>query len=261
MSNQIQNKLSQFEVQPPEGVWNRVANALDDIVLAHTGEMLANIEVEPNKDVWNTIQRQLDGARPAKVIPFHKKYARPLKYGSAVAIFAIIALVTNLLISKRTVSETPAESMAKKVEAMPGNQPPHNDSNAAVDDQRDLAVVNTINYTVNHKNRPQFNRKPATLQPTLLGITSPTDNLVPKIAKRSTIIAFNQNDDKYMAYSMEDGQAVKLPKKMFDALTCPTKDVSCLQKIKQIQEKIAASALIADFTGVLDILNNLGENQ
>ena len=108
MSNQIQNKLSQFEVQPPEGVWNRVANALDDIVLAHTGEMLANIEVEPNKDVWNTIQRQLDGARPAKVIPFHKKYARPLKYGSAVAIFVIIALVTNLLISKRTVSETPA---------------------------------------------------------------------------------------------------------------------------------------------------------
>ena len=48
---------------------------------------------------------------------------------------------------------------------------------------------------------------------------------------------------------------------MYDAITCPNKDVSCLEKIKQLQEKMAASTMFADFTGVLDILDNLGENQ
>jgi hypothetical protein len=159
------------------------------------------------------------------------------------------------------VSETPVETMAKKVDATPGNQTGKPVPNTSAADTHHIALTEPISLKNSHKIQAPIKRKPTSLSPTLLGITSTTDNLVPKIAKRNTVIAFNEDDEKYMAYSREDGNAVKLPKKMFDALTCPTKDVGCLQRIKQLQEKIAASALFADFTGVLDILNNLGENQ
>jgi hypothetical protein len=265
MSNQIQNKLSQFEVQPPEGVWNRVADALDNLVLADTGRKLTEVEVQPEAGIWNRIVRQLDGVAPAKVIPFYKKYSRPLKYGSAVAMFAFIALVANLLVSKKGVSETMTDPMVgptiNKVHQVPAKETTGSFPKSDIAGKEDIAAAQEITASNQGKNDGLKKRNSLMLRPTLLGITSTTDNLVPKVARRNTIIAFNEDDEKYMAYSMEDGNAVKLPKKMFDALTCPTKDVGCLQRIRQLQEKIAASALFADFTGVLDILNNLGENQ
>jgi hypothetical protein len=62
-------------------------------------------------------------------------------------------------------------------------------------------------------------------------------------------------------YSDGDGNVVRLPKKIFNAFACPTEDVMCKQKLQRLKEKFAASAMTADFTGVLQILKSLQENQ
>ena len=262
MDNQIQNKLSQFEVQPPEGSWQRLADALDENTLRGIGNKLSQLEVLPNQDAWSRINSHLNNAAPARVIPFHRKYAKHLKYGSAVAVFAAVALVSNLLISKKTGSEITVPSTVKNILNTPRNQ---QQQDAAVEfpvtTDRDVAVNETAPLTSRHKNFAYTRKERSELTPTMAGLVSSGNNVIPQYAHRNTIIAFNEDSDRYMAYSMDNGNAIKLPKKMYDAITCPTKDANCLQKIKQLQEKMAASALLADFTGVLDILNNLGENQ
>jgi hypothetical protein len=259
MDNQIQNKLFQLEVQPPEEVWGRIADAMDDQTLAGVGTRLSSFEASPAENIWNNINSEL--GTPAKVIPFHKRYSRPIKYGSAAAIIAAIALTGNLLISKKTVSEVPGQTTVKTMlEKARDQQKQPSISEQPSSGQHDVAVEITSHIDPD-RNFVYPKRKLSQFTPSVPEIASSTDNIIPKFAKRNTVIAFNDDSDKYMAFAMEDGNAIKLPKKMYDAITCPTKDVACLQKIKQLQEKMAASALFADFTGVLDILNNLGENQ
>ena len=76
MDNQIQNKLSQFEVQPPERSWERLAEVLDDNSFQGVGNKLSQLEVSPSHTIWKRINAYLDNAIPAKVIPFHRKYAK-----------------------------------------------------------------------------------------------------------------------------------------------------------------------------------------
>jgi hypothetical protein len=64
-----------------------------------------------------------------------------------------------------------------------------------------------------------------------------------------------------MIYSDGDGNAVRLPKKIFSAFACPTEDIKCKQRLQQLREKFAESAMTADFTGLLQILKSLQENQ
>jgi hypothetical protein len=64
-----------------------------------------------------------------------------------------------------------------------------------------------------------------------------------------------------MIYSDGDGNVVRLPKKLFNAFACPTGDISCKQRLQQLREKFAESAVTADFNGLLQILKSLQENQ
>ena len=62
-------------------------------------------------------------------------------------------------------------------------------------------------------------------------------------------------------YSDGDGNAMRLPKKLFDFISCVKEDVSCKQEMQQWQQQFAAAVLTTDFTGVLEILKTLKENQ
>ena len=64
-----------------------------------------------------------------------------------------------------------------------------------------------------------------------------------------------------MIYSDDDGNAIRLPKKIFSAFACPTEDLICKRRLQQLREKFAASAMTTDFNGVLQILKSLQENQ
>jgi hypothetical protein len=264
MDNQIQNKLSQFEVQPPEAVWQYLTDALDEKTLEALGNRLSQFEVLPQDHSWNSIAAQLGDTAPARIIPFHRKYAKPLKYASAVAIFTAVALIFNLMISKKTESEPTVQANVKKIlNADQDRQREEVVTGSPVSDERDGAVAGISTYSTGGRSMVYAGarRKISDFTPTLGEPTAASVTVIPGCAERNTAIAFSKDADRYMAYRLENGSAIKLPKKMYDAITCPNKDINCLQKIKELQEKMAASTMLADFTGVLDMLDNLGENQ
>jgi hypothetical protein len=259
MSNDIQKKLSQFEAQPPQKVWDKIAIALDQNEFGMLGERLSQFESMPTSIIWNKINEDLDKKTQAKIIPFYKKHATTLRYGSAIAIFVVIATVVSLFISKKTISEVPSQNIANSKQPVI-KKDQQKISEDDLQDENEKITLQALN-----KPEKQFHTQRRdntfTTSSSALGFILSIDKLIPKFAKRTTAIAFNSPVDKYMVYSNENGSAVKLPKKLFDAIACPAQDVICQKKFKQMQEKFAASALTTGFTGVLDILNKLGENQ
>ncbi len=262
MNKDIQNKLAQFEAQPPPEAWNKIAAALDDS-LKNAAVRLQDLEVSPPLQTWSQISHQLDEKSKTPVIPFYKKYSNALMIGSAAAVLALIVFLSGVLSNKETVTEPSfrevVQNMRPSIET---------EKSTAGQDLQTSEETNETAYTNARKSvkqkagvEPEDKRDIETLSFASHHYVAPVEKLIPDCVERNSALAFTHPVDKYMVYSREDGNAVKLPKKLFDAVACPSKDAECKIKLKQVQEKFAASAFTADFTGVLDIINNLGENQ
>jgi hypothetical protein len=257
MNDQIQNKLLQYEAQPPDRTWDEIAAALDSGA-GTFADKLYRFEQTPRDTAWQKIHAQLD-ARPA-AIPFHKRYSRPLKYSATIAAMVVIAVLLSLLISKKTVSEGVATTIKQTPASRNGNNISTAPQNTEEQKQISIARLNT-NKHVGHIKlsaaKASFWLGP---EPTLRPVAM-LNNIVPEVAERSTAIDYSTPVDKYMMYSDGDGNPIRLPKKLYDAFACATDRINCKQKIKRLQEQAAAAAMSTDFTGILDVLNKLEENQ
>ena len=91
MSNDLQNKIINYEVIPPAGVWDKIAYALDESELSNEfPARLYGAEVTPPVSAWNKIATALDIqheiAKPLSRIIF------PIfKYAAAAAIIGFVA--------------------------------------------------------------------------------------------------------------------------------------------------------------------------
>jgi hypothetical protein len=257
MSNQLQHKLFNYEAPPPEGAWNNIAASLDENVSLILSEKLYQYEETPSSIVWQNISSQLDNSvsEQAKVVPFYIQYRRPLKYSGAVAIFIFLAVVTSLFISKKTESEVPPQGISNATTQKDTSKPLSNVS----EENHPLAQLS-------EKNKPEYlitKSKVSIIRQEEDQTSSPSsfESFLPQQAEKNEMVSSSVSSDKYMMYSDGDGNVVRLPKKIFNAFACPTEDVMCKQKLQRLKEKFAASAMTADFTGVLQILKSLQENQ
>ena len=260
MSNQIQHKLSNYEVQPPARAWDEIEAALDNGINTSFADKLYSFEQKPPHTTWQKISSQLGliSKETARVVPFFKKYSKPLKYSTAVAAFIILAILTSLFISKKTVSEGMVNISVPSIEnkiadstiEIQNNQSPQQISIARLNTQKRVGHIRLSSMKSSMWLGPE----------TSLKSTASVERIVPQYAERTNSIDYS-SDDKYMIYSEEDGNAVRLPKKLFDAFACNTDRITCKQKLKKWQEQVAASAMKTDFTGILDMLNKLQQNQ
>ena len=67
MSNEIQNKLLQYEAEPGLKVWEKIVMALDGNELPSVREKLSQFETSPASKVWNKIADRLDKIKPAVI--------------------------------------------------------------------------------------------------------------------------------------------------------------------------------------------------
>lgn len=257
MSSQLQHKLLRYEVQPPDGVWNKIAASLDENVSFTLSKKLDQYKEEPSRSVWQNISSQLDHSvfEKAKVVPFYVRYRKPLKYSGAVAIFIFLAVLTSLFVSRKTESDLPPRGIANV------NTTKKNTSKPS-----EISKGNNTVAQSTEKNKPEHRitkskasgvRQEELHNPAFL----PFENFFPQQAERNKIISSSVSSDKYMIYSDGNGNVVRLPKKIFNAFACPADDVICKQRLRQLKEKFAASAMTTDFTGLLQILKSLQENQ
>ena len=257
MSSQLQHKLLYYEVPAPAGVWDKIAASLDENNSLTLPEKLYRFEEEPSPLIWKNISSQLDNSvtRQARVVPFYIRFRRPLKYSGAVAIFIFVAVLTSLFISKKTESEVPAVGVTANISAKKGSISPSDSSRKA----------NSV-AQLEQRSRPEGfigKSKVSRIRQEVYqnASSSSFESFLPQQAEKNEIVSSSASSDKYMMYSDEDGNVVRLPKKLFNAFACPTNDVICKQHLQQLKEKFAQSAMTADFTGLLQILKSLQENQ
>jgi hypothetical protein len=254
MSSDIQRKLLDFEVRPPEGSWNKILAVLDEEMPDFPQKLYA-YEEKPADSVWIEVEARLDEKVEAKVIPFFSRYNKAIRYAGIAA--AMIIAISTIYFFNRNDSERGIVQQVK-IQQTPGpfiEKTPDENKNP----QADLAQTApekkpTRDHTayVPHKTEKQKEISP---EPVAILEYLPAPEI------DNGMLAYNHPSDKYMIYLDEDGNATRLPKKLFDSFECATKEPACRKKIRDLQDRVASSSVSSDFTGLLEMLRNLRENQ
>lgn len=241
MNSDLQNKLQQFSADPPAGAWNKIASALEaDESFA---PRLYAYEEEPPLANWQKIEQAL-AAHPEKTkhIPWHQRISRPVRYVAAAGILAIV-LVAITLTTERT------EAGALQAEG--------------------TAVAPATNLPVTTGTHPSGNKNKAG-QPLNANATTPGghSNKSPgrPQAQQPTPAAGNGNfstapvhalHNDYVTYSDGNGKVMKVSRKMETYINCRDGDQPCKQRLQELRKKMAAKAMTTDFTGILEMLQQL----
>jgi len=259
MSSDLQNKLFHFEADPPKEVWDKIAGALDADAEQTFPQRLFSYEEQPPAGIWDKIETSLEEEPTIKVIPI-TRYKKPLRFVAAAAsIIAIIFLTTNLLNKKtgsgsviggtETVNTTnqssvlPLDNPNPKNNVVPVPKKEPTTATASSQDDDDDQIV---------RRRTLTSIRPQNISP----FVSIRKAFIPATVDKEAFFDFSEMDN-YMVYSDGKGNAMRVPKKLFSLVSCDDNDNSCKERIKQLQQKMAASATTTDFGGIIEILRQL----
>lgn len=245
MDRHLQHKLQQFSAAPPDGAWQKISNALD--AGESVGQRLLEYEEMPPAAAWLKIEKSLDEAVPAKVVPFTNRFRKPLRY-AAVASFLAVVLVTITLTVERTEAGAldPENTITVKTNAATTSPAMESDNlknpsaEAVTNNQQEQQTATTNNSDVAEMEK----QNPAT-------ITAANNR---KTNKAGPIYS---SLNKYVFFSDGDGRTRKVSKKLASYVNCKENDLQCKQRLKELRQRMAASAMTTDFTGVLDLLRQL----
>ena len=241
MSNQLQHRLLNIEVEPPAKMWDAINEALND-QNSIVADKLLHFEQTPKAHLWENINQELDHITDVdKVvpssIPFYKRYARPLRYGSAVAILAFLAITISLLLNKGAVSNELTQQST---------------------------VSNTTN-TVARASKPSVYTETNKKDKDQLSPSS--ESQTNSIADFEEIVIPASTTTRYMTVASETGKPVRLSKKAYEVFNCAENSQAalayrCKENITSLQQK-AASAFASpsgDFASLMDMIKELEEN-
>lgn len=259
MNSNLQNKLSGFEATPPAGVWDKIAGALD--AEQTFPQKLYHYKEQPGANAWTRIASALeqDTSSPGKVVPFTTRHKKPIRYVAAATVLAV-ALFTGSLFMKK--GETaPVETAQQTVVPIQKQIVVEPTRNVATQHTSTLiptiAAVPTGNGDVHTQPKSRYRR--------ILNFISP-QNIVNSVAVSGLFIPEEVDKEamfdhaslnNYMVYSDGNGNAMKLPKKLFSLVNCPDGDGSCRERIHQLQQKLSANTTNADFAGIMEMLRQL----
>ncbi|GAC1423395.1 MAG: hypothetical protein NVS1B13_23110 [Flavisolibacter sp.] len=246
MNNKTKTKLLDYEVRPPEGIWGKIVASIEK----NPTLKLQRFEIKPSIALWSRIREVLDRQEVVnKPIPFYQRYTKPLHYSGAMAAFIIVTLVVTLLLGKRTKSETaPSLNFQNQESNLAGGA---SDSSVAFNKTPPMALV-----PFSRKSSPF--RHIATEQ---MDFLAKLKKGFPAKALASRAHADGLYAAHYLIFSDDSGKALRLPKKLYEIFAAMPTNQNLQMEVRKLQERAASIALTSDFTGVLDILNNLSQNQ
>lgn len=232
MESNLQNKLQEFTAEPPKGVWEKIANVLDE----HQpfAQRLLQYEEPPPAASWNKIEKDLAASVPAKVVPFTVRFKRPLRYAAAACFLAVI-LVTITLTVRRTEAGAIDPGSNTTVPTNMASAPSGQKSNTA------QAIASS------ERNKAKNNTDRSTTDSTI----SSADDKAPG----QNLIYSSLNE--YVFFNDGDGKRRRVSKKLVNLVRCGDSDVACQQRLKQLRQRLAANAMTTDFTGILEMMRQL----
>jgi hypothetical protein len=255
MNSNFQDRLKNFEVDPPPGLWNKIGSMLENRPELMIAEKLVQFEMDPPAGSWKKISTKL---YPTPITS-RKPVKKFLLYGSIAACLIVAIISVKLLTGEQTTTNeiAPASVNSEKQSVIP--HPKENvviKNNIVITPENKLAAA--VKKIVN-RGYSFVRYYPAAINENLISTASSIDKFMPDYASRNQRIPYTDDGDKYMIFASEDGNAVKLPKKVYDSFACPTDDTPCRDKLRLLQQKAASGSLNSDFAGMLDILTNIGD--
>ncbi|MFN2437587.1 MAG: hypothetical protein ABR503_00200 [Chitinophagaceae bacterium] len=231
MSTRLQNKLLQYQVNPPDKIWNSIDSSLNEEFTC--ADRLYNFEQQPSSFVWNKLSNQLDddSLSLGNTILFFKRYHTPLRYIGAAAIIAIVAITITLFVNKDAVSDelvyhpVAKENITQPLKINEGLQ-------EKVEESQDQVIVNDT--------KPQ-----------------------------SSQLNLSTKSSRYLTVANQKGKTVRLSQKALKVFNCADNIASintsrrCKENIQSLQQKMATSLVSpsGDFAGLIDMIKRLDENR
>lgn len=253
MNKGFQDKLQQYAPPAPEGTWDAIEASLNEG--ASFASRLQSFETPPPPATWNKIISQLPAR--ARVKPLWKKL---LPYGMAAGLLAFVVLIGNLLNSSSTsdtavgVPDNPSNNSELLKETSPSYTVSGPQQKTA--EQGDYSSSPNRNTTSYKPSGTRYEDMPGMAYASFTELP----DFIPDHAETKPSIT-TEYADKYMVHTDENGNAVRVPKKIFDLVDCVKADQVCKDRIELLQQKLALSSVTTEFTGLLDLVKNLKENQ
>ncbi len=230
MKDQLQNRLFQYAEEPPAKVWKDIEYALDE-GSAVLSRRLENFEAAPPPSAWQHIEASLQPSPQTNTrqVPVRKifRYA-----AAAVVLFVVVSGVRYLV----NMPEKEKISVVQKQEAAPA-------PSAAAPDTEEITEA------------------PAIVS------KQPVKKLTRSAPNESAIQPRKINGNRYVTVENDEGQQVRLSKKVVPVFDCAEAKVRaskrCQDNIRELQEKIgsAFTSPSADFAGLMDMIKSLEKQQ
>lgn len=232
MSEVLQNKLMNYQAQPPERTWEKINTALSEEYSGLIEERLYNFQAAPKEEIWNRISLQLQsGAEDEKKIyPVSQSRNNLFRYLSAAAILIIIATGIFLFINNRTDSNVAGNTTETK-------------SNSPIDSS-------TSEITGTGENQ----------------VITEAGEIVPAGPKQNTDVAKKNAsvNNRYMMLTTDRGNTVRVSKKLYAVFDCADKSTAlnnkrCKENIQTLQRRVASAMITptSDITSVIDMIKTL----
>jgi hypothetical protein len=283
MSKGIQHKLLNYETAPPAGVWEKIAEALDESGISYEFQSkLLNAEVNPPPTAWKKIEHALSAEsisenNKGRVIPW-------FRYAAAAAIAAMLLLGGIQLFRNNGTKVNGSNSVVVSTPD-PVKQTPSVDitvpvTNTITDEQRDDAALEASKHTmasleVSVSNRIKKSTRHHIAQPIALSSFQATD-LNPQEMYQDipcnevdppSVMHSDRRDNlkyRYITLMTPDGNIIRMSKKWSNMLCCVAgedQDDDCRNQLKKWRDKLAGSALApsANFLDMLNLVNSLQE--
>lgn len=276
MSQAFQDKLFHYEAPPPAGAWDRLASALDEGDAQTLAQRLAAFEQAPPSGSWHKIEQALE--TPVRTIqPSLYRRLGPARLAAA-AVF-VLAIGASIFYFSRpgteTVPLTAGVTQAQRSSNLPApvQTAPETRSIQLTPDTQTPEQPTLPGNRPRSDNQAEAARPrplPASVLSSALAYASAEETFdegaliaeLPRTAHHHEVAQHTVPPDRYLVYSKDEGHAVRLTKKVFNLIACDAEDLYCQQQLRQLQQRIAATApMSADFTGMMEMLRRLGENQ
>ncbi|MGN6292059.1 MAG: hypothetical protein ACTHMV_04880 [Chitinophagaceae bacterium] len=252
----LRDKMLNYETAPPQGVWDRIAAALDE---AQQGDQfpgrLRSMEVTPPAMAWENIAASLD--EEAKPVPQPFRIPAFLRYAAAAVVigavaFAILRWTGNTdRNTSGTASATQPDSGQTNNNAVARTTP--EDTQKAISpepDEDDAVVLEQSKKLMAKLDRPSRPRK--------------SNPVTYPVASKASSAIYTYNDhvpsiaDRYIMLMTPDGNIIRMSKKLGNLVCCVSgedPDAGCKDQLKKWQEKMATSSLTTSAGNFMDILN------
>ncbi len=265
MSSGIKNKILNYEVTPPPGVWEKIAAELDESELHHSfPDKLYEATVAVPATVWNKIESALDADQ--QIEPKRRAIVPWFKYAAAAVIIGLVAwgglklLNTNKskggIAKKETIKEQPVVTESPAVSSESVTEQPIAIADKT-DEARNDAALEYSKKTFAKLDMPSNIHKLSDIAASYsfassnVELSDPEDNLVDERDPADI-------NSRYIVLMTADGHFVRMAKKLSNMVCCVSgeeQDKDCIDQMSRWKEKMACSPTGHSTGSFLDILS------